>query len=66
MKEYTLTSDKLSVAKPTALILHSLPITKENSLMSEEVATSPNFAGLRLAENLQKIIMAVLDLLVAK
>lgn len=66
MKEYALTPDKLSVAKPTALILHSLPITKENSLMSEEVATSPNFAGLRLAENLQKIIMAVLDLLVAK
>ena len=62
----TMTPDKLSVAKPTALILHSLPITKENSLMSEEVATSPNFAGLRLAENLQKIIMAVLDLLVAK
>ena len=66
MKEYALTPDKLSVAKPTALILHSLPITKENSLMNEEVATSPNFAGLRLAENLQKIIMAVLDLLVAK
>lgn len=66
MKEYALTADVLSVAKPTALILHSLPISKENSLMSEEVATSPNFVGLRLAENLQKIIMAVLDLLVAK
>ena len=66
MKEYALTADVLSVAKPTALILHSLPISKENSLISDEVAASPNFVGLRLAENLQKIIMAVLDLLVAK
>lgn len=66
MKEYVLTADVLSVAKPTALILHSLPISKENSLISDEVAASPNFVGLRLAENLQKIIMAVLDLLVAK
>lgn len=66
MKEYALTADVLSVAKPTALILHSLPISKENSLISDEVAASPNFIGLRLAENLQKIIMAVLDLLVAK
>lgn len=66
MKEYALTADALSVAKPTALILHSLPISKENSLISDEVAASPNFVGLRLAENLQKIIMAVLDLLVAK
>lgn len=66
MKEYALTADVLSVAKPTALILHSLPISKENSRISDEVAASPNFVGLRLAENLQKIIMAVLDLLVAK
>ena len=66
MKEYALTADVLSVVKPTALILHSLPISKENSLISDEVAASPNFVGLRLAENLQKIIMAVLDLLVAK
>lgn len=66
MKEYALTADVLSVAKPTALILHSLPISKEISLISDEVAASPNFVGLRLAENLQKIIMAVLDLLVAK
>lgn len=66
MKEYALTADVLSVAKPMALILHSLPISKENSLISDEVAASPNFVGLRLAENLQKIIMAVLDLLVAK
>lgn len=66
MKEYALTADVLSVAKPTALIIHSLPISKENSLISDEVAASPNFVGLRLAENLQKIIMAVLDLLVAK
>lgn len=66
MKEYALTADVLPVAKPTALILHSLPISKENSLISDEVAASPNFVGLRLAENLQKIIMAVLDLLVAK
>lgn len=66
MKEYALTADVLSVAKPTALILHSLPISKENSLISDEVAASPNFVALRLAENLQKIIMAVLDLLVAK
>ena len=66
MKEYVLTADVLSVAKPTALILHSLPISKENSLISDEVAASPNFVGLRLAENLQKIIMAVLNLLVAK
>lgn len=66
MKEYALTADVLSVVKPTALILHSLPISKENSLISDEVAASPNFVALRLAENLQKIIMAVLDLLVAK
>ena len=66
MKEYALTAYVLSVAKPTALILHSLPISKENSLISDEVAASPNFVALRLAENLQKIIMAVLDLLVAK
>lgn len=66
MKEYALTADVLSVAKPTALIIHSLPISKENSLISDEVAASPNFVALRLAENLQKIIMAVLDLLVAK
>ena len=66
MKEYALTADVLSVEKPTALILHSLPISKENSLISDEVAASPNFVALRLAENLQKIIMAVLDLLVAK
>lgn len=65
MSDYVVTADALSVAKPTALILHSLPIAKENSLLGEDVAASPDFAGLRLAENLQKIIMAVLDLLVA-
>lgn len=63
---FTLTNDVLINAKPSVMVLHSLPIPKDSAVISADIINSPAFAGLTLAENLQKVEMAVLDLLVAE
>lgn len=63
-KDYEITANVLSVAKPSVSVLHTLPVVSENHTVSSEVLESKNFVGLRQAENLQRIEMAVLTLLV--
>ena len=64
-EEFTLTDSALALAKPDAVILHTLPLN-ENGNVSEEVVSSPNFCALDEAKNLPLIEMAVLSLLVNK
>ena len=63
--EFTLTKDALAVAKPSAIVLHVLPVAPDG-ILSEEVVSSPAFAGLTEAHALPLVETAILSLLVAK
>ena len=63
-EEFTITDGLLYRAKPSVCVLHNLPVSRENPAVSTDVVNSLKFAGLRQAENLQKIEMAVLTLLI--
>ncbi len=62
---YTVDSANLEFAKPDVIVLHTLPISPDGNL-SEDVISSPAFAGLEEATCLPEIEMAVLSLLVGK
>lgn len=65
-ERYRVTDETLALAKPTVIVLHALPVPKINALIAKSVVDSKSFAGLKAAENLQKVEMSVLDLLIAK
>ena len=62
---FDITNDVLSFAKPDVTVLHTLPVDPDG-MLSEEVISSPRFAGLKEAEHLPLIDMAVMSLLVNK
>lgn len=62
---FDITNDVLSFAKPDVTVLHTLPVDTDG-ILSEEVISSPRFAGLKEAEYLPLIDMAVMSLLVNK
>ena len=62
---FDVTNDVLSFAKPDVTVLHTLPVDPDG-ILSEEVISSPRFAGLKEAEYLPLIDMAVMSLLVNK
>ena len=62
---FDITNDVLSFAKPDVTVLHTLPVDPDG-ILSEEVISSPRFAGLKEAEYLPLIDMAVMSLLVNK
>lgn len=63
--EFDLDLDALLSLAPNAVVLHTLPVSPDGNLC-EDVLSSPAFAGLKEAENLPVIEMAVLSLLVGK
>ena len=63
--EFTLTEEALAAAKPSAIVLHVLPVAPDG-ILSAEVVSSPAFAGLAEAHALPLVETAVLSLLVAK
>lgn len=62
---YTLDATNLMLAKPDAIVLHTLPVTP-NEGISEDVLSSPQFVGVEEALHLPEIEMAILSLLIGK
>ena len=63
-EKFVLTEELLQTAKPSAVVLHVLPVPSESANLTEKVIKSRNFAALEQAVNLQKILTAALYLLV--
>lgn len=62
---YTLDATNLMLAKPDAIVLHTLPVTP-NEGISEDVLSSLQFVGVEEALHLPEIEMAILSLLIGK
>jgi ornithine carbamoyltransferase len=63
--EYMIDSSNVNLAKPDAIILHTLPVIPNESL-SEDVISSHQFVAVEEALHLPEIEMAILSLLIAK
>lgn len=60
--DFNLTRDDLERVAQNAIVLHTLPVAEDGNL-TQEVINSSRFVGLKEAENLPTIEMAVLSLL---
>ena len=52
---FDITNDVLSFAKPDVTVLHTLPVDPDG-ILSEEVISSPRFAGLKEAEYRKEVV----------